>query len=296
MAKRAHRRGAGVVGLSGEDELHTGLARDGVDHAKGAGFTFEYGALLNVKLEVGEGGVVEYGVGEFCGVEAEVADGVGDGDAVAVGADEGGGVERADQRETAEERFGETHPFFFREADDFDGEGHSLPCRARVGEHFFGESDAEDDAERAVEGACVDDRVQVRADEEPGCAGRGARQQAAEVADGVDVNMHSGCPHPVACEGVDAVHGWSEEGARGLAGDFGAAREFAAAGDNAVCAGCGGNACGLHAEFTQAVRMTRASMWPAGSSVGTKIWLGLSCPKRARSTSRQCLLGMTRSI
>ena len=120
VAKRAHRRGAGVVGLAGEDELHAGLSGDGVDHAERAGFAFEHGALLDVELEIAEGGVGEDGRRELRGVEAEVADGVGDTDAAAIGASEGCGVELADQREAAEERFSEAHAFFFGEADDFD--------------------------------------------------------------------------------------------------------------------------------------------------------------------------------
>ena len=66
-----------------------GLTDDGIDDAEGMIFAFEHGALLDVELEVAEGGVVDDGCGEFVGIEAEVADGFGDGDAVAVGAREG---------------------------------------------------------------------------------------------------------------------------------------------------------------------------------------------------------------
>src|SRR5208283_2045730 len=62
-AKAAHGGGAGVVGLAGEDELHAGLADDGLDVAEGAVFALEDGALLDVELEVGECGVVEDGGG-----------------------------------------------------------------------------------------------------------------------------------------------------------------------------------------------------------------------------------------
>ena len=40
-------------------------------------------------------------------------------------------------------------------------------------------------------------------------------------------------------------------------------------------------------------RTTVASIVPCGSSVGTKMWLGLSRPKRVMSTSRLCLLGIS---
>jgi len=132
-----------------------------------------------VELEVAEGRVVQEGGGEGGGIEAEVADGVGDADAVAVGAGEGGGVEFADGREAAEEGFGEAHAFFFREADDLEVVGHSLPCCARLLGHLLREGDAHDDAEYTVEGAGIGDGVEVRADEQAGGVGLCGGQEAA---------------------------------------------------------------------------------------------------------------------
>ena len=92
-------------------------------------------------------------------------------DAVAIGARKGRVVEFADERETAEERFGEAHAFFLGEADDFEGEGHSLPCRCASSAISSASVDAEDDAEDSVERAGIRDRVQVGADEQARCVG-----------------------------------------------------------------------------------------------------------------------------
>ena len=127
MPQRAHRRGAGVVGLAGEDEFHAGLSDDGARRRRGAAFAFEHRALLDVELEIARRRSRRCAAaGSSCGVEAEVADGLGDGDAVAIGARERRRVEFADEREAAEERLGEAHALLFGEADDFDREGQRL--------------------------------------------------------------------------------------------------------------------------------------------------------------------------
>ncbi len=89
VAKGSHGRGAGVVGLAGEDEFHAGLSGDGVDHTERAAFAFEDWALLDVEFEIAEGGVGDDGRGKLRRVEAEVADGVGDADAAAIDASKG---------------------------------------------------------------------------------------------------------------------------------------------------------------------------------------------------------------
>ena len=92
--------------------------------------------------------------GKFGGIEAEVADGVGDADAVAVRAREGRGVQFADQRKAAEKRLGEAHALLFGEADDFDREGETFGGRSRAAffdqllYHGYSEDHAEDAVER----------------------------------------------------------------------------------------------------------------------------------------------------
>ena len=146
---------------------------------------------------------------------------------------------------------------------------------------MFDEGEGKGDAEDAVEGPSVGDGIEVGGDQEPG-GGSGA-EEGSEIADGVTVDLRTCGLGPLGEEGVDLVHRGGEKGTGGLSGNFRAGSKGLAAGD-----GLGGELGeGRHAE-----RPRRASMVPWGSSVGTKISLGLSWPKRFRSTRRQCLLGM----
>src|SRR5580698_3684917 len=91
------------------------------------------------------------------------------------------------------------------------------------------------------------------------------------------------------------AHRRGQKAAGDLARDFSATCDFAAAIDDAdsaifICS------CHGYLILFQGLRRTRASMKPCGSSVGTKIWFGLSWPNRERSTRRQCLFGIVISI
>src|ERR1035438_2416479 len=82
---------------------------------------------------------------------------------------------------------------------------------------------------------------------------------------------------------MNAVHRRREKGPGGLALALGTKRQFATTGDDLLRPLCCCSAYDLLSECTQGFRLTRASMCPDGSSVGTNIWLGLSCPNRDRS-------------
>ena len=93
---QGHGGGAGVVGVAFEGELEARLADDGFDYGERGVGLFEDGPLLDVDFDGGEGvGRERAGGGDVGGVEAEVADGFGYGDAIGVGAGEVFGGELA---------------------------------------------------------------------------------------------------------------------------------------------------------------------------------------------------------
>ncbi len=99
VVPKLHRCGPGVVGLASEGKRQAGLADDGLDNAedrgdvsetaslgrRGPAHAFQHGSLLDVDLEVRCRGGVDQGVRNVVGVESEVADGLGQADAFAVG-------------------------------------------------------------------------------------------------------------------------------------------------------------------------------------------------------------------
>ena len=50
-----HGRRAGMIGLTGEDELHASLTDECADDSKRSIFAFKDWSLLNMKLQIGEG-------------------------------------------------------------------------------------------------------------------------------------------------------------------------------------------------------------------------------------------------
>ena len=352
VAETAHGRGACVVGLAGEDELHAGLADDGLDDAEWRAFALEDWALLDVELEVAEGGVDRW---TAAGISAGSRPKLRMASATLMPSRSVRARVAASSSPTR--RVMPRKGLAKRTPSSSEKPMTSMAKGSGAGEaarSSLDEGDAEDDAEDAVECACVGDGVEVGADEEAGGAGCCGGEERAEVACGVDAGGHAGGVHPAGEERVDLAHGGREEGARGLAGDLGGEGDLAAAGDDLFGAGLGGTVkvvpfgcwCCARLEripsivcsrllgraysprfswpadlglrlgwyvsgplaldgswrltncvsLAAALRITRASMWPAGSSVGTNISLGLSTLKRARSTRRQCLLGMVRSI
>ncbi len=172
VAAQRHGGGAGVVGLAGEGELEARLADDGFDDGERGIALFEDRTLLDVDLDSREGvGREGAGDGDAVGVEAEVADGVGDGNAFGVGAGEMLGRELAGGGQRGEKGKAEANALFFREGDELDVEGQ------RCGAELLDGSEAEQNAQRAVEGSGVEDGVDVREEDEGGCV-RGAQSDA----------------------------------------------------------------------------------------------------------------------
>ncbi len=114
-----------MVGVAVEGELEARLADDGFDDGEGGVVVFEDGALLDVDFEGGEGVGGEWaGRGDVGrGSRPKSADGVGDGDAVGVGAGEVFGGELAGGGERGEEGEAEADAFLFGEGDELDVEG-----------------------------------------------------------------------------------------------------------------------------------------------------------------------------
>ena len=93
--------------------------------------------------------------GQFRRVKPEVTDRLGDGHALAIRACKQIGIQFSHKRETAEERFAESHALLLGETDYFDGEG------KRLSGAFFHKGDTQDHSKYAVEGAGVGDCVQM---------------------------------------------------------------------------------------------------------------------------------------
>ena len=197
-------------------------------------------------LDGGEGvGGERAGGGDARGVKAEGGDGFGDGDAVGVGAGEVVCGELAGGGERGEERKAEAHALLFRECDQFDVEGQ------RGGAELFDRREAEEDAERAVEGAGIGYGVDVGEKDERVCVAEGGKAGGAEVADVVDAGLETCLPHPPGDQRMGVAGGGREEVTCGLTGDVCDAREFAAARDDG--GGAGGDGFGggrvAHAEI-----------------------------------------------
>ena len=158
-----------MIRVAGKGVGHAGLARDGVDDSERKAFAFEHRPLFDVELEIAECRGIEDSRGQIGGVEAEVADRVGDTCTVAVGQSQRSRVEFAYECETAEEWLGEAHALFLREADDFEVEG-QLVQRNPLG-YFLREGHTQDDAEDSIERTGIRNRVQMRADQQTRCVG-----------------------------------------------------------------------------------------------------------------------------
>ena len=109
-----------MVGLAGEGELVAGLADDRIDDGEREVEGVEDGALLDVEFEEGEGvRGKERGISQEVGVQVEIAEGLGDGDAFGVGTGEVGWGQGADQGSAAQEGELEADALFFGEGYEF---------------------------------------------------------------------------------------------------------------------------------------------------------------------------------
>ena len=176
----------------------------------------------------------------------EVADGIGEGDVVGVGASEEVGGELADGGEGGEEGEAEADAFFFGEGNEFDVKGEGC------GAEFFKDGEAEEDAEGAVEGAGVGDGVDVGEEEEGGGVVVSGAACGAEVTGVVRAGVEACLADPPLEEGVGVAGGGGEVEAGGFVWDVRDTGELAAAGEDSGGAGgerFGGGGRVGHAEF-----------------------------------------------
>ena len=112
VVPQVHRRGAGVVALSGEDEFHAGLSDECLDDSKRGIFAFKHWALFDMKLKIGEDFVGQDSGGKLRGIETVGLNRLSDADAASIGMRKCTCVEFSDESEAAEEGLAEAHPLF----------------------------------------------------------------------------------------------------------------------------------------------------------------------------------------
>jgi hypothetical protein len=150
-----HWRGACVIGAAQKFELHASLSRDGIHGSKRATKRVEDRPLLDVKFEIGEGLVTQHGTRNLCWIQSKVSDGGANGNSMRILAVEKLLIEPADQGAAADEGYAETDAFLFGKTDDLDCEGKPATSER------FEESDCYDNAENAVVGSRIGDRIEV---------------------------------------------------------------------------------------------------------------------------------------
>ena len=94
-----------------------------VDGGDGQAFGFKHRALLDVDLDEADGTLVGDGILAISGIEAEIRNGLTDRGSFGIFEREHCWIEAAGNRAAADEGDAEAHAFFFRECDDFEGEG-----------------------------------------------------------------------------------------------------------------------------------------------------------------------------
>ena len=124
--------------------------------------------------------------------------------------------------------------------------------------------------------------------------GLGRLIHAAQIAGLVNANQHACGLHPFLDELMAALHCRRKEGALDRSVLIRACTECGTATKHCLCQltfNAGWLRC-IRRGGLQSPLRTHAVIDPWGSSVGTKIWFGLSWPKGERSTRLQCLFGM----
>jgi len=251
-------------------------------------FAFEHRPLFRWELEIAECRGIEDSRGQIGGVEAEVC-GSRRRHLPPLRSVRASAARRVRLRvRDCREWLGEAHALFLREADDFEVEGQlvqrnpsatssarATPGRRRGLHRTHRHSQPCPDESRSADAvrwalprvirrAYFPRHPRVLASRPPASSRRVTHERGASKA--------------------------REKVLVGLALALGTKRQFATTGDDLLRPLC---CCRTHDLLPNALKLsasTRASMCPDGSSVGTKDLVGMSCPKRDRSTSRQCLL------
>ncbi len=189
---------------------------------------------------------------------------------------------------TAQKWRTKTRALLIRKSDHLDGEWIlSIPTRLdqRQPHHH---------AEHPVISAGIRYRVQMRSEQQSGQMIIAARWiHPTEIACPIDSDRHPRCFHPGPYSLMDLAHCGRQKGPQDLTRPLGTLRQLSAAPHHDRCVPTGRRGTRLFAScYGQPALLTVASIEPCGSSVGTKIWFGLSSPSGDRSTRLQCLFGI----
>src|ERR1700722_9387413 len=119
--------------------VQAGLARDRIDDPERQAETLEHGTLLDMKLDVSNCVITRTRFADSAGIQSKRADRGGD-------FREQLSVYIANERAAADERYGKSHAFFFRESDHFNRKRPMASAKAL--DQCHSEHDAQDSVER----------------------------------------------------------------------------------------------------------------------------------------------------
>ena len=192
---QVHGHGAGVAGGAFDLDQKALAAVDRRDHAQRQVLVQQLRTLFDVDFEIAQHRFrVACQRGNRLRIESGAEQRFAQADAVRVEPVEQAQVELAGDRAAAEIGGAEAHAFFVTKADDFQVEIQFHAAVAQLLDH----GDRQQDAETAVVGTAVDHGVVVRTHQQRLCVRAAAGPAADDVADGVDLRLHSGRAHPVA--------------------------------------------------------------------------------------------------
>src|SRR5712671_6233765 len=144
-----------MAGKSGKHQLHSRLAGNCFDDTKLQFSVLQHGPLLNVELKITKHSVLKRGGGNFAGVQSIGENSFLDRKILGVAQAQQLSIQPSDKRPASNEGNSKTHAFFFRKADDFDGE------REPASFERFEERNCQHDAENSVVCAGVRNSVEV---------------------------------------------------------------------------------------------------------------------------------------
>src|SRR6187402_2577221 len=164
-------------------------------------------------------------------------------------------IARSHHGARTDKRHAKAHAFFFRESNNLDREGkHYIP-------HRFGDFNRHHNAKDAVICPCIGHSIEMRSHHEsPG----GFTMASTQIPRSIHVDGHSSRLHPFGYKSVGTRHRRRQKRTRRLPGNVRHPRQSSASLHHTLCVGA------------HCSRTTVASMYPCGSSVGTKISLSLS--------------------
>ena len=136
-----------------------------------------------------------------CGVEAEIANRLRDGDAASIAADQQIVIQAADQGAAADERQAEPHALLFGERHHFDG--NARPAFAKRAH----QRDGQHDTQYPIVGARIGYRIDVGTDQQKGSILCASGSRTAQVTGRVQDHGHAGFFHPCAQRAMHVAHG-----------------------------------------------------------------------------------------